>query len=100
MLVEKYRTLGGEDYAKKWSVFPVDPSHGHVPGDEVQIVGIVSASVYSFVNQDGAQVHVATMTVNKAKFAGEKNDKADTFADTAADAIQSIGGSVKDEMPF
>lgn len=97
-LLETFKTREGVDASKKWQVFPEDIQHGHVPGDIVTINGTVSAKVYTFTNDEGAEVHVATMTVNNAKFNAPKLDTAE--ASTVASAVQSIGGAVKDVEPF
>lgn len=92
-LLETYKTREGADASKKWQVFPEDNTHGHVPGDVVTINGTVSAKVYTFTNDEGAEVHIATMTVNNAKFTAPKGED-------VASAVQQIGGVAKEEMPF
>lgn len=95
-LLETYKTRDGVEASKKWQVFPEDIAHGHVPGDVVTINGTVSAKVYSFTNDAGEQVHVATMTVNNAKFNAPKGEASDPVVDLAA-----IGAIEKtDEAPF
>lgn len=96
-LLETYKTRDGVEAAKKWQVFPEDIQHGHVPSDIVTVNGTVTAKVYSFTNDQGEEVHVATMSVNNAKFVAPKNEAP---AEAVASAVQSIGGTVKDEMPF
>jgi hypothetical protein len=92
-LLETYKTREGVEASKKWQVFPDDITHGHVPSDVVTVNGTVTAKVYSFTNEEGVEVHVATMTVNNAKFNAPKTED-------VASAVQSIGGTVKTEMPF
>lgn len=92
-LLETYKTRDGVEGSKKWQVFPDDIAHGNLPGDVVTINGTVSAKVYSFTNDAGEQVHVATMTVNNAKFNAPKGED-------VASAVEQIGGVAKDEMPF
>lgn len=105
-LLETYKTREGAEASKKWQVFPDDIAHGHVPGDIVTVNGTVTAKVYSFTNDEGAEVHVATMTVNNAKFQTPKAEGstqeiaqpyvAETFSELAA-----IGAVEKtDEAPF
>lgn len=95
-LLETYKTREGADVSKKWQVFPDDIAHGHVPGDVVTVNGTVTAKVYSFTNDEGAEVHVATMTVNNAKFQTPKAEASDPVTDLAA-----IGAVEKtDEAPF
>lgn len=92
-LLETYKTRDGVEASKKWQVFPEDIAHGHLPGDVVTINGTVTAKVYTFNNDEGAEVHVATMTVNNAKFNAPKGED-------IASAVQAIGGEAKTEMPF
>lgn len=92
-LLETYKTREGVDAAKKWQVFPEDNMHGHVPGDIVTVNGTVTAKVYTFTNDQGENVNIATMTVNNAKFAAPKTEE-------VASAVEQIGGVAKEEMPF
>lgn len=102
-LLETYKTREGVEASKKWQIFPEDIAHGHVPGDVVTVNGTVSAKVYSFTNDAGEQVHVATMTVNNAKFNTPKGEASDPVTDlaVAAAAIMDLGATEKkEEAPF
>lgn len=104
-LLETYKTRDGVEASKKWQVFPEDIAHGHVPGDVVTVNGTVSAKVYSFTNDAGEQVHVATMTVNNAKFhaLADRSSASDPVTDlaVAAAAIMDLGATEKtEEAPF
>lgn len=97
-LLETYKTREGVEASKKWQVFPDDIAHGHVPGDIVTVNGTVSAKVYTFVNDAGEQVHVATMTVNNAKFhvLADRSSASDPVVDlTAIGAVEKT-----EEAPF
>lgn len=94
-LLETFKTREGQEVSKKWQVFPEDIQHGHVPGDIVTVNGTVTAKVYSFTNDEGAEVHVATMTVNNAKFNANKGE-----LEAAVSTVTAMGAVAKDEMPF